>query len=186
MAVQEAFDFVKETPASALPERTMLLPPFPAAAVERDGFGARAAFRCLLAELDGQAVGYAMYHDCYNSDLARRGLWLVDLYVEERARSNGLGRRLMAALARQALARGAPTLWWGGASKNGGAPLPYAAPGARGGRPPPRPGRGAGAPPTTRGANPAAPTTPVTASDSHRSCGRGCEGFCAPSICRTS
>jgi GNAT superfamily N-acetyltransferase len=103
---------------------------FSAAAVARDGFGPRAAFRTLLAELDGEAVGYAMYHACYNSDVAQRGLWLVDLYVEEVARSHGIGRRLMAALAREALARGAASLWWGVDSGNGGARRMYAALGA--------------------------------------------------------
>ncbi len=34
VAVQEAFEFVKETPASPLPERTMLLPPIPATPVD--------------------------------------------------------------------------------------------------------------------------------------------------------
>jgi len=104
---------------------------FSAAGIERDGFGARAAFSCLLAELEGEAVGYAMYHDCYNSDVAARGLWLVDLYVEERARSHGVGRRLMAALAREALARGAVSLWWGVDSQNAAARRMYAGLGAQ-------------------------------------------------------
>ena len=98
--------------------------------VERDGFGPHPAFSSLLAELEGQVVAYAMYHDCYNSDLAARGLWLVDLYVEERARGHGVGRRLMAALAREALARGAVSLWWGVHTDNAGARAMYAALGA--------------------------------------------------------
>jgi ribosomal protein S18 acetylase RimI-like enzyme len=98
--------------------------------VERDGFGAGAAFSCLLAELDARVVGYAMYHGCYNSDLAQRGLWLVDLYVEEAARSHGVGRRLMAALAREAVACGAVSLWWGVDSENTGARALYKALGA--------------------------------------------------------
>lgn len=104
---------------------------FTAEGVARDGFGPRAAFRCLLAVLDGRTVGYAMYHDCYNSDVARRGLWLVDLYVEEQARSRGIGRRLMAALARKALVRGAASLWWAVNAKNADARRMYAALGAR-------------------------------------------------------
>jgi len=103
---------------------------FSAEGIEQDGFGPRAAFACLLAELDGAVVGYAMYHDCYNSDVAARGVWLVDLYVEERARSHGLGRRLMAALARETLARGAVSLWWGVDSQNTAARRMYAGLGA--------------------------------------------------------
>ncbi|HKI99122.1 MAG TPA: GNAT family N-acetyltransferase [bacterium] len=103
---------------------------FTAEAVARDGFGRRAAFHCLLALLDGETVGYAMYHECYNSDVARRGVWLVDLYVEERARSHGIGRRLMAALARDTLARDAVSLWWGVSDKNSSARRMYAGLGA--------------------------------------------------------
>jgi GNAT superfamily N-acetyltransferase len=103
---------------------------FSAQAVARDGFGPRAAFRCLLAVLDGETVGYAMHHDCYNSDVARRGRWLVDLYVEERARSHGIGRRLLAALARETLARGGVSLWWGVDSLNASARRMYAGLGA--------------------------------------------------------
>lgn len=99
--------------------------------VRRDGFGPDAAFSCLLAEQDGQAVGYAMYHPCYNSDLAARGLWLVDLYVDERLRGQGIGRRLMAALAREALRVGAVSLWWGVKASNEGARAMYAALGAQ-------------------------------------------------------
>lgn len=99
---------------------------FSAEQVARDGFGPEAAFSCLLAELDGAVVGYAMYHPCYNSDVAARGLWLVDLYVAERARSAGIGRRLMAALAREALRQGAVSLWWGVSAKNAAARAMYA------------------------------------------------------------
>jgi GNAT superfamily N-acetyltransferase len=94
--------------------------------VARDGFAPHAAFHCLLAELNDDVVGYAMYQDIYNSDEAARGLWLVDLFVEARARSLGIGRRLMAALARVALQRGAVSLWWGVSSDNGGARALYA------------------------------------------------------------
>ena len=103
---------------------------FSAASVKRDAFGADPAFSCLVADLDGETVAYAMYHGCYNSDLAARGLWLVDLFVDERARGTGLGRRLMAALSREALARGAATLWWGVDSRNAGARAMYQALGA--------------------------------------------------------
>ncbi len=103
---------------------------FTAEGVERDGFGAHPAFSCLLAELDGAVVGYAMYHECFNSDLAARGLWLVDLFVEERVRSHGVGRRLMAALARESLACGAASLWWGVDTGNAAARRLYAQLGA--------------------------------------------------------
>ena len=43
---------------------------FTAEGVKRDGYGPRAAFSCLLAVMEGQTIGYAMYHPCYNSDVA--------------------------------------------------------------------------------------------------------------------
>lgn len=116
--------------ANALNTHHELEPAFTAAKVERDGFGPDAAFACLLVEADGAVVGYAMYHDSYNSDLAERGLWLVDLYVEPAHRAAGIGRRLMAALARIAIERGAVSLWWGVSGKNAQARAMYAGIGA--------------------------------------------------------
>lgn len=104
---------------------------FTAAHILRDAFGPNPAFEVLLAELDGETVGYAMFEDFYNSDLAARGVWLHDLFVEEAARGKGAGRALMAATAQAALKRGARTLWWGVLSSNVKARAFYAGLGAR-------------------------------------------------------
>lgn len=69
----------------------------------RDGFGARPRFQCLLAELDGQAVGFALYFYIYSTFEGRPGIYLEDLYVAEAARGHSIGRRLMARLATIAL-----------------------------------------------------------------------------------
>lgn len=68
------------------------------------------AFEALLAEQDGKAVGMALYFFTFSSWRGERGLYLQDLVVSERARGRGLGRRLMAATAQQALAKGATHL----------------------------------------------------------------------------
>ena len=58
--------------------------PFTADLVRSDGFGVNAAFRVVLAELDGAVVGYAMFHPAYNSDVAARELWLVETRAVKR------------------------------------------------------------------------------------------------------
>ena len=72
----------------------------------RDGFGPDPAFGALLAELGGRPVGLALWFRTYSTWEGRPGVWLEDLYVEEGLRGRGVGRRLVAALARLALERG--------------------------------------------------------------------------------
>lgn len=78
--------------------------------VLRDGFGEPRRFECLLAELDGDAVGMALFFHNYSTWEGRAGLYVEDLFVKEEARGHGLGRALMAALAAVARDRGCPRL----------------------------------------------------------------------------
>ena len=78
--------------------------------LRRDGFGARPYFEVLLAELDGEAVGLALFYPVYSTFEGRPGLYVEDLYVAEGARGLGVGRRLMARLAALALERGCSRL----------------------------------------------------------------------------
>lgn len=98
--------------------------------VRRDGFGDHPAFQVLLADADGQPVGYALFTDGYNTDIAARAVWLEDLFVNESARGHGIGRRLLAAVARIAVERGARSVWWGVRSSNRSARDFYATLGA--------------------------------------------------------
>lgn len=91
---------------------------FSAAIVLRDGFGPNPAFEVLLAEQDGRAVGYVLFDEFYNSEIPGRGIWLSDLFVDPDSRGKGLGKRLMAAVAREAVARGCVSLWWGVRNRN--------------------------------------------------------------------
>jgi len=68
----------------------------------RDGFGENPHFRALIAEWDGQAAGYAFFFGSY-STWAGRGLFLEDLFVRETFRGRGIGKGLLAAVARIAL-----------------------------------------------------------------------------------
>ncbi len=72
----------------------------------RHGFGPDPQFEAILAFLDGEPAGVALFHTRFSTWLGRPGLYLEDLYVTEAARSRGVGRRLMARLARVAVERG--------------------------------------------------------------------------------
>lgn len=71
----------------------------------RHGFGAERRFEALLAFLDGRPVGFALFFPSFSTWLGRPGLYLEDIFVAEAARKLGVGRRLMARLARIAVER---------------------------------------------------------------------------------
>lgn len=72
----------------------------------RHGFGAEPRFEAILAFLDGEPAGCALFHSRFSTWLGRPGLYLEDLYVAEEARGKGVGKRLMARLAAIAVERG--------------------------------------------------------------------------------
>lgn len=72
----------------------------------RHGFGPAPQFEAVLAFLDGEPAGAALFHSRFSTWLGRPGLYLEDLYVSEAARGHGIGRRLVARLAAIALDRG--------------------------------------------------------------------------------
>jgi GNAT superfamily N-acetyltransferase len=77
-----------------------------------DLFGAKPSAEVLIAELDGAAVGFALFFSNYSTFLAKPGIYLEDLYVREIARGRGLGLALIAHLAKLALQRGCGRLEW--------------------------------------------------------------------------
>jgi len=86
----------------------------------------------LIADRNGQPAGYALYHWMFNSDLARRGIWLTDLFVMPGERRFGVGRKLFSAVAAETVDLGLPSLWWGVMSDNLPARAFFTALGARG------------------------------------------------------
>jgi ribosomal protein S18 acetylase RimI-like enzyme len=92
-----------------LGDRTTLA--FGATEFLRDGFGERAAFAGVVAEVDGQVVGYALYHDGYDTDRGRRLVHLIDLYVRAASRRRGIGRALMDRAAEVGRERGAEMMF---------------------------------------------------------------------------
>jgi len=76
----------------------------------RDGFGEHRKFEALIAELDRQPVGFALFFPTYSTWEGHPGIHLEDIFVVEQARGQGVGRKLMAALAAIAVARGSARL----------------------------------------------------------------------------
>lgn len=76
----------------------------------------RPPFECVLAERDGeggvQPLGFALFFASYSTWRGRPGLYLEDLYVPSEHRGEGVGRALLAALARLARDRGCARLEW--------------------------------------------------------------------------
>ena len=75
-------------------------------------FGERPAAQALIAELDSQPVGYALFFPTFSSFLASRGVWLEDLFVLPAHRRAGVGRALLAAVAGNVRAHGGERLEW--------------------------------------------------------------------------
>ncbi len=75
-------------------------------------FGPRPYAEVILAKSDGQTVGFALFFHNYSTFLGRPGIYLEDLFVLPDFRSQGIGRALLAALARLAVERGCGRLEW--------------------------------------------------------------------------
>lgn len=70
-------------------------------------FGEDAFATTLIAETDGEAVGYAIFFPFFASFRGERGVYLEDLFVRARVRGRGVGVALLKAVAREAKAAGA-------------------------------------------------------------------------------
>ena len=77
-----------------------------------------------------EVAGSAVWFTTYSTWTGRHGTWLEDLYVRPQHRGGGIGRRLLAALAAEALASGHRRLEWTVLDWNTSAQAVYAAVGA--------------------------------------------------------
>jgi len=74
--------------------------------VQRDGFGAHRRFEVLIAEIDRKPAGFTLFFHNYSTWEGRPGLYIEDIFVEESARGSGIGRKIVAAVAKIAESRG--------------------------------------------------------------------------------
>ena len=65
-----------------------------------------------VAEVDGEVVGMAVWFVTFSTWTGRNGIWLEDLFVRPEHRGSGLGRALLATLARVCVERGWRRLDW--------------------------------------------------------------------------
>ena len=78
----------------------------------RDGFGPQPKFRALIAEWEGEPSGYASFFYFYSTFQGRPALFLEDLFVRDKFRGKGIGKSLLAAVAKLALDEGCYGLRW--------------------------------------------------------------------------
>jgi GNAT superfamily N-acetyltransferase len=69
-------------------------------------------FECLIASLDGEPAGFALFFRTYSTWLGQPGIWLEDLFVAPEARRRGVGRALLQRLAAIAEERACGRLEW--------------------------------------------------------------------------
>lgn len=76
-------------------------------------FGENPKVFCDIAEWAGEPVGFALWFYTYSTFRGRHGIWLEDLYVQPEQRGRGIGKALIAQLAKRCVDEGLPRLaWW--------------------------------------------------------------------------
>ncbi len=75
-------------------------------------FGEHPGAEVVIADVDGDPVGFALFFHNFSTWEGRRGLYLEDLFVRPESRGAGVGRALMVHLAALALARGCARFEW--------------------------------------------------------------------------
>src|SRR5438067_3331056 len=75
-------------------------------------FGSPRFAEVIVGEEDGVPVGFALFFHNYSTFLGQPGIYLEDLFVDPQMRGRGVGKALLAHLARLAKERGCGRLEW--------------------------------------------------------------------------
>jgi GNAT superfamily N-acetyltransferase len=76
-------------------------------------FGARPYAEVVIGEIDGTPQGFALFFHNFSTFEGRPGIYLEDLFVRPEARGSGLGKALLAHLAKLCVERDCARLeWW--------------------------------------------------------------------------
>ena len=78
----------------------------------RESIFERGEARVLMAEYGGETAGFALYFYNYSTWMARKGLYLEDLFVYPEMRGKGIGKALILQLAKIAAAEGCGRFEW--------------------------------------------------------------------------
>lgn len=80
--------------------------------IRKNLFGPRPFAEALIAEWNGESVGFALFFHNFSTFRGQPGIYLEDLFVRPTYRGRGLGKGLLAELARLAVERGCGRLEW--------------------------------------------------------------------------
>ncbi|MFN6517774.1 MAG: GNAT family N-acetyltransferase [Nostoc sp. CreGUA01] len=75
-------------------------------------FGSHRYIEAILAEFDGQAVGFALFFHNYSTFLTKPGIYLEDLFVLPEYRRQGIGKAILTKVAQIAVERNCGRLEW--------------------------------------------------------------------------
>lgn len=75
-------------------------------------FGTLPRVHALIAQVEDQPVGLALWFHTFSTFTGRSSMYLEDLFVDPAFRGRGVARRLFAALGRRAVAEGCERLEW--------------------------------------------------------------------------
>ncbi len=81
--------------------------------LEKSLFGNIPYTEVIIADLNDEPVGFALYFHNFSTFLGKRGLYLEDLFVRASARGHGIGKALLQELATIAYKRDCARMeWW--------------------------------------------------------------------------
>jgi GNAT superfamily N-acetyltransferase len=103
---------LRETLFATRPSAEVIIAEVAAATGSATASGERDAPAGASAAEAGEPAGFAVFFHTYSTFEGRPGLYLEDLFVLPRWRGRGVGRQLLAELARVAIARGCARMEW--------------------------------------------------------------------------
>ena len=75
-------------------------------------FGAQPCIEAIVADCEGESIGFALFFTNYSTFLTKPGLYLEDLFVLPTYRGCGIGKALLSELAKLARSRDCGRLEW--------------------------------------------------------------------------
>jgi len=80
--------------------------------LRRSLFGSRRVAEVLIADYAGRPAGFALFFHNFSTFLGKPGIYLEDLFIKPEFRGKGIGREVLAFLAKLAVERNCGRLEW--------------------------------------------------------------------------